>query len=128
MAVDIELHYDADIDAWTLRCIDCRLGTQDDIAELKELLNAEFAKFEGKKTYLLIDMANFELVPSLAEAYGKIARDVLRKNALGILRYGPRQDWIASMVRLQSVIQHFPANIFPDREAALEALDKLRRR
>lgn len=122
----ITLKYDRELDAWTVEHQEARIRTRDDIAEWKRQLVAELKKLKGKKAWLLIDAAGFQLDSAVAAEYGAIAREVAEKYAHGVLRYGKADGWTAAQVRLQAVIQRFPANFFQDREAAVEALRRLK--
>lgn len=124
----LDLSYDPHIDAWTLTHWDVLLETREDIEEWRRQLEHELSKLGGERVYLLIDLAGFELSSRIAAEYGRTAKEVTARHALGVIRYGAASadSKTTLAVRLQSVINRFPANIFADRLEALEALEKIK--
>jgi hypothetical protein len=79
----------------------------------------------GKKVYFLVDYDNFFVDLKQNEHYGTRMRQVMREAALGVVRYGgePLQR---TGVRLFSMRNHSPSNLYADRAAALEVIQHLR--
>ena len=100
----------------------CTLNSQASVDEWARQLEAGLAPLNGDRAYFLIDMHGLELEPQFADAYGQVAKRVLEQYALGAFRYGDAAGMTVASVRLQSVIQRFPSNIFRDETAALTAL------
>jgi hypothetical protein len=125
----LTLTHDPDVDAWFLTHDDVRIESASDIAAWREALLRELEKLGGARAYILIDLAGFQLAPAMAEQYGKVAKTVVSQYALGIIRYGGDQagrDLTTTAIRLGAVLNRFPANVFPDRESALEVLARIR--
>lgn len=119
--------YDPSIDAWTVMSEGIELRTLEDLLRWKGLFAEGAKKLGGKKAYLLVDISGFTLDPALATEYGKAAREIRSRYALGLIRYGSHDKMTEASVYLQAILNRFPANIFPDREVALQALEKIRK-
>ncbi len=122
----LELNHDPQLDVWTLRHFDVAIRTHADIDTWRELLRAELGKLGGKRVDLLISLDGFTLDPSLAEAYGRVAKEVASQHTRTLIRYGSEADMTTTAIRLGAVLSRFPSNIFPDRRHALSALDRAR--
>jgi hypothetical protein len=125
--MDLRLSYDGSLDAWVLTHDDVRIEREEDIEVWHSILLRELQKLGGERAYILIDIAEFHLAPALAERYGKVAKRVISEHALGIVRFGHSDhDMTTTAIRLGAVLNRFPANVFPNREAALEVLARIR--
>lgn len=120
------LSYDAELDVYTLtQRQPVYLETPEDFEAWTRDLEALLTPLRERRADLLIEIHNFRLRPSLSGQYGQVARRVTR--GLGIvLRYGEIDGWTSTAVQLQSMIQGYEANLYPDRDAAIEALKALR--
>jgi hypothetical protein len=122
--MELSLTYDASVDAWTLRTQGA-LNTPEDVERWRERLTGELAAI-GRKIYLLVDMSEFQVSAAMSDSYGRGAKEVAERYAKGIVRYGRPKGTTATTVRLEAVINRFPPNVYPDREAALAALKEVR--
>jgi hypothetical protein len=122
--MEVHLAYDTEIDAWTLSHKDVHIETSADVAEWRRLMHLELAKLHGKRGYLLISIAGFEVSAVMMEEYGRTAQAVAR-HFLGVIRYGASAKTERAVV-LQSILNRFPANLFPDRGMAIKALERIR--
>jgi hypothetical protein len=79
----------------------------------------------NKKVFFLVDYENFFVDLKQNEHYGTRMRQVMRDAALGVVRYGgdPLQR---TAVRLLSMRNHSPSNLYADREEALEVIRRLK--
>jgi hypothetical protein len=79
----------------------------------------------GKKVFFLVDYQNFFVDLKQNEHYGTRMRQVMRESALGVVRYGgdPLQR---EGVRLYSMRNHSPSNLYADRQEALEVILRLK--
>lgn len=123
----LELTYDNDVDAWTLRHDAVEISTPADIERWRSALDEELARLGGKRVYLLIDLDGFSLSPAIAHEYGKVAKRVMTDHALGVVRYGSDAGLTTTSIRVAAIVSRFPANIFPDRAAAVRAINRIRK-
>jgi hypothetical protein len=122
--MDLQFEYDAEIDAWTMHPTGV-LQTPADVTAMQALVAREFRKLHGKKAYILIDVSGLTIDPAVASVYGQLFRYVVART-LGLVRYGA-SGTTAATIRLEAIRNRFPSNIFPDRKAAIEALEHVRR-
>ncbi|MEM6991404.1 MAG: hypothetical protein AAF721_12930 [Myxococcota bacterium] len=121
------LTFDEEDAVWTLRHKDVVIRSATDIERWRELLTAELTKIKTIGADLLISLDGFTLDPSLAEAYGRVAKAAVGGGNFGsVIRYGAETDMTTTAIRLGAVLSRFPSNIFPDRRHALAALQKVR--
>lgn len=125
--MQVTLSYAPAHGCWTFVFEDVNLRSAADIDRWKILVYRELEKLKGRRAYLLVDMRGFRLHPDVAPLYGEVARDIIDRHALAVVRYAPDDDGIsAAAIRLAAIKQRFASNIFPSRNAALEALDMMR--
>jgi hypothetical protein len=126
--MQLSLTHDADVDAWFLSHEDVRIETPADIDAWRDALMKELEKLGGQRAYILIDLGGFTLAPGMAEPYGKVAKTVVSQYALGVVRFGSDDgsDLTTTAIRLGAVMNRFPANVFPNREVALQVLERIR--
>jgi hypothetical protein len=124
----LKMRFDKDVDAWMLSHEDCTITTKEQVEEWKALLQAEFAKVTKHPAYLLVDLAGFDLDPSMAERYGDAVKKLSYSGQwAAVVRYQTdAQNFTNTTIRLQAVKNRFPSNIFPSREAALAALEEIK--
>ncbi len=122
----MELSYDEETAAWTLRHDRVHIGSAEDIEQWRTLLEAEFATAPQEQFYLLICVEGFSLAPDQAEAYGEVAKTVVMSRARAVIRYGTDVGLTTTSIRLGAVLHRYPANIFIDRRHAIEALRRIR--
>jgi len=79
----------------------------------------------GKKVFFLVDYEHFFVDLKHNHHYGTRMRQVMREAALGVVRYGgdPLQR---TGVRLYSMRNHSPSNLYANREEALEVIRRLK--
>jgi hypothetical protein len=82
----------------------------------------------GRKIYFVADMQDFTIDPSLAAYYANGLRKLLEKYVISIYRYNVKGGMPGLAIRLASLHSGQPANIFPSREAVLEALAEARQK
>lgn len=119
----LSISYDPGVDAWTLTHEDAIIRTEEEAAEWRRELAA---CFDGKSGYLLIDMAEFDLDPSFLPTYGKTVKELTYSRWSGVIRYGGENEMSNAAVRINAVDNKYPSNVFPDRAAALAALEQVR--
>ena len=126
--MQLKIAFDKELSAWTLTHHECNIDTLADIDTWKTQLQHEFTKVTIRPSYLLIDLQGFNLSASMAEHYGNVVKTLTYAGLwLGVVRYDAgRKDLTATVMRLQAIKNKFPSNIFPNREAALEALAHIR--
>jgi hypothetical protein len=125
--MELKLTYESELDAWTLTHKEVRVTSPADVNTWRRLLARQFEKLGGRRSWILIDMADFELAPSVAELYGATAKAPGAEHALGIVRYGrPATVTTTTTVRTQGVMRDYAPNVHPTRLAAIEALHDLR--
>jgi hypothetical protein len=122
----IHLDYDRTLDVWTLRHGDLHMNTIADVTAWRRAIMEEMKKFRGQKVCLLIDVSGVTIDPAVAPEYGRFAREVVETHTTCAIRYGSVDGWTAAELRLQAVINRYPARVVRDREAALEALRNIR--
>jgi hypothetical protein len=86
--MELKLTYESELDAWTLTHKEVRVTSPANVNTWRRLLARQFEKLGGRRSWILIDMADFELAPSVAELYGATAKAPGAEHALGIVRYG----------------------------------------
>ncbi len=118
--------YDEAHDVFTIECKDVHLRTPQDVSKWSKQLEEELEALGGKKCDLFVDMDGFSIAPGVMELYGLQAKRVGTLYATSLIRYNAMNTQTRAEVLLQAVVHRFPANIFPNREAALEALAKIR--
>lgn len=120
------LEHDTQDDVWTIRHDGCVIASKEDIDRWQTELDEALVAKGAHPVDLFVDVHGFELSPAVAELYGKVARTVIATHARCLIRYGDPGGLTTASVRLQAVINRFPANLFADREAATEALRRIR--
>jgi hypothetical protein len=126
-AMELKLSYDAAIDAWTLAHRDVHLNTVEDVAEWRRRLTTELLdKLGSQPVYLLVDVQGFEVAATRMEDYGRTVKSIAH-HFLAVIRYGATSK-TQTAVLLQSVLNHYQPNLYPDRTAAIQALKQLRNR
>lgn len=124
--MELKLTYDGAIDAWTLSHRDVHLNTVEDVAEWRRRLTAELDQLGSQPVYLLIDVKDFQVSAIRMEDYGRTVKSIAH-HFLAVIRYGAT-DKTQTAVLLQSVLNHYQPNLYPDRAAAVAALKQLRNR
>jgi hypothetical protein len=124
--MQLKLTYDTGIDAWTLVHRDVHLNTPEDVAEWRRLLAAELDQLGSQPVYLLVDVKGFEVAAARMEDYGRTVKSIAH-HFLAVIRYGAT-DKTQTAVLLQSVLNHYAPNLYPDRLSAIAALKQLRNR
>lgn len=123
----LTVDYDTETDSWTVTNADVKLLDFDGVNQWQRYLLEEiFPRFGGKKVYVLVDLNGVEIGPRVAEEYGTFVRDFAKTYTHNVFRYGPPLGLTESVIKLQAVIQHFPANVYENRAAALRALEIVR--
>jgi hypothetical protein len=122
----VELSYDAEADAWLISHQDVLLNTPADVAEWRRQVDLEFQKVAEPRVFLLICMHGVQVHPSVANEYGRNAKEIIGQRALGLVRFGDPGVLTTTSVLLQAVMNRYPSNVFPDRASALLALRKIR--
>ncbi|MCH9682191.1 MAG: hypothetical protein K0V04_12205 [Deltaproteobacteria bacterium] len=123
----MELSYDEQIDAWTLRHDAVEIDSNEALERWHDLLERELATAPVEAFHLMICVEGFSLAPELAEAYGQIAKHMVLPRTRAVVRYGTDNGLTTTSIRLGAVLNRYPANIFPDRRHASEALLRIRR-
>jgi hypothetical protein len=80
-----------------------------------------------QKVYVVVCWKNTKLSPDLGDYYATIVEEVL-KYVKGIVRYEANDFLTTITIRAQTIrhnLQHSQSNIYPSKEAALEAVRKL---
>jgi hypothetical protein len=122
----VSLEHDLEHDVWTIRHNDVHIRTSRDVDDWRAQLDAGFLQLAGQKAFILIDLSDFKIDPNMMDEYGKNAKEIVGKHALGAIRYGGKHAETKTEILLQSIANNFPANIFPDRQSALRAVEKMR--
>ncbi len=120
--------YDESIDAWVLNHEGLDIADAATVEEWKTaLFKAAEESFQGKRVFVVVDLANVHIAPGIAEVYGDVAKEFGARHCEAAFRYGPGEGMTKSVIHLQAVINHFPSNIYADRAAAVAALEAYRR-
>jgi hypothetical protein len=122
--MEVKLTYDPALDAWTLTHKDVHIQSPADAARWRQLLGEELQKLNGQPVFALIDVTDFDVAAVMMEDYGRTVKAIAH-NFRGVFRYGAA-DKTRTTVLLQSIVNSFPANLFGDRAAAIEALNRAR--
>jgi len=89
---------------------------------------AEYKKYFsalGKKVYMISNIDHLLVHASIADYYGETARSTVGHYLLGFARYGTN-EWARMTVRTTSLKASMTPNIHDNREAAIEAVEKLK--
>src|SRR4051794_9897107 len=100
----VQLSYDQLLDAWTMNHEQVYLNSLADIEEWRSLVTEELKKLGDRKAYLLLDISDVRLDPRMAEHYGQVAQQVVRRYAHAIVRYGVKDPATHAAVSLQGII------------------------
>jgi hypothetical protein len=122
--MELKLTYDAGIDAWTMAHRSVHLATDSDVAQWQRLVLTELDKLKGKQVYLLVDVSDFEVSASQMQEYGQFIKK-MGHNFHAVFRYGAGEK-TQRAVLLQSMVNRYAPNLFPDRDSAVRALGELR--
>ncbi len=122
----MELSYEEAIDAWTLRPDGVHIDSTEALERWQQMMEREFAAAPPEPFYLLIRVEGFTLAPGQAEAYGHVAKATVVPRTRSVIRYGTDVGLTNTAIRLGAVLNRYPANIFPDRQHAIEALHRIR--
>lgn len=122
--MDIRLTYDAVLGAWELTHHDAHIESAADAAEWRRQLTRELAKLGGVPVYVLIDVSDFDVADNMVSEYGRTVASIAH-HFHGVVRYGAPER-TRNAVMLESTLFGFPSNLYPDREAAIEALERMR--
>jgi hypothetical protein len=122
--MDIRLSYDAVLGAWELTHHAARIESAADVAEWKRQLTRELAKLGDVPVYVLIDVSQFDVADSMMLEYGRTVASIAH-HFHGVVRYGAPERTRAA-VMLESTQFGFPSNLYPDRESAIKALERIR--
>jgi hypothetical protein len=120
----LSLTYDAGIGAWTMSHTDANLETEADVAAWRQLVHTELKKLGDKPVYLLVDVTNFHVAATRMEDYGRTVKSI-GHHFIAVFRYGAGGR-TQTAVLLQSVLNRFQPNLYPDRESAVRALKQHR--
>ena len=99
--------------------------------ETKDDVDQFFAEYQkyftalGKKVYMISNIDQLLVHASIADYYGKTARSTVGHYLLGFARYGTN-DWARMTVRTTSLKASMTPNIYDSREAAIEAIEKMK--
>jgi hypothetical protein len=121
--MEVRLTYDPALDAWTLTHRGARIHTPADAVQWRQLLSEELQKLNGP-VWALIDVNEFDVAAVMMEDYGRTVKAIAH-HFRGVVRYGAG-DKTRTAVLLQSMVNSFPANLYPDRASAIQALNKMR--
>ena len=102
----------------------CIFSTEADIAEWRHTVTKELDKIGIKPVYLLIDIREFEVAASHMDDYGRMVKSIAHR-FVAVFRYGANEK-TQTAVLLQSVLNRYQPNLYPDREAAVRALKQHR--
>jgi flavorubredoxin len=102
------------------------IKTKEEVDEFFEEYRKYFEKL-GKKVYMISHIDNLLVRGTIAEYYGEKARATIGEYILGFTRWGIN-DWARMTVRTTSLKAKMTANIYDTREAAIEALEKRRKK
>jgi hypothetical protein len=80
----------------------------------------------GKKVYMISDIDDLRVHAEVAEYYGETARSTIGQYLLGFARYG-KKDLSRMTVRTSSLKAKLPSNIYSDREAAVQAVEEMKK-
>jgi hypothetical protein len=122
--MDLRLTYDAVLGAWELLHHDVRLETSADVAEWRRQLTRELAKLGEVPVYCLIDVTDFDVADAMMSEYGRTVASIAH-HFHGVVRYGAPER-TRNAVMLESMVFGFPTNLYPDRESAVKALERIR--
>jgi hypothetical protein len=98
----------------------------------KEDVDKFFAEYEkyftrlGKKVYMISNIDHLLVHAAIADYYGKTARTTVGHYLLGFARYGTN-DWARMTVRTTSLKASMIPNIYDNRDAAITAIEKLKK-
>lgn len=126
--MELKVEHDPEHDVWTIVHRNCDIQTSLDIQRWRSKLDDELRQLGGNKVFLLIDLEGFSISPSIMDEYGRNAKEVVGAHAIGAIRYGRGDARTRTEISLQAMANNFPANIFPSRESALQAVAHLRSR
>jgi hypothetical protein len=122
--MDIRLTYDAVLGAWELTHRNVRIETPADAAEWQRQLARELQKLGNNPVYALINVSEFDVAEPMMAEYGRTVASIAH-HFHGVARYGAGEK-TRTAVLLESMLYGFPPNLFPDREAAVKALESMR--
>ena len=122
------LKYDKSIDAWIIAGKNVDLNTPADVAAWRDALRRELERLGGEKAALLLDLDGFEVGFAAKNAYGALEREIHDQYALALLRYGEPIGFSRTVIMLEGEKRGLPADVLPNRTAAVRALGDLRQR
>jgi hypothetical protein len=97
-------------------------------ADVDEFYDEHAKKFEaiGKKIYMISNIDNLSIHPSVLEYYGATARRKLGHYILGFARWGTNE--VARMsIRTSSMKAHLESHIYQTREEAIQYIEELKK-
>ncbi len=109
-----------------MHCQDAHIQTSADVLEWRNQLFEGVKAFGGERVDMIIDINDFSLARSVIEEYGRTAKKIVSEHARSCIRYGAADCDTKAEILLQSVANRYPANIFPDRATAVEAIQRIR--
>lgn len=80
----------------------------------------------GKKVYMVSNINNLLVHAKIANYYGETARNTVAQYILGFARWGSN-DRARMTVRTTSLKANIPPNIYDSKEAAVEAIEKMKK-
>ena len=111
---NVSLHNPEDVQAWAF--------------ELRLRSDEVILQRSGRKWWCLIDIQGMDVAPSLADAYGALARSFLHTYYLGCVRYGqPMGHQTVATLRHGAEAHRFRSLIYETRAIALLAMAELRK-
>jgi len=90
---------------------------------------AEYVKYFralDKKAYMISDIDDLRVHAEVADYYGETARSTVGQYLLGFARYGTK-DLSRMTVRTSSLKAKLPSNIYSNREAAVQAVEEMKK-
>jgi len=98
----------------------------------REDVNAFFAEYVNyfraldKKVYMISNIDDLRVHAEVADYYGETARSTVGQYLLGFARYGTK-DIPRMTVRTSSLKARLPSNIYSNREAAVQAVEEMKK-
>lgn len=120
----LTITYDESIDAWEIQHQATVINSDEAFAEWRRQVLGLFEPM-GEKVYLLINIDEVEIYPAFADKYAATVMQ-LSDHVHAAFRYGTVDDWTSMTVEMQGAIHNYGADIFPNREAAIEAMAQKR--